>query len=199
MSDRAGTTVHVHGRDGVPTCTYCRGACRVAPAPSGGPDAPSELAVVCGGCQAHYHPDCLAELGACATIGCPAPLASRVRRVIVIEAPRCCRAGPSGGRVMLCDACGARWHADCLPRLQIDACCPGHGFAPEVAAGRARERGPRVGSERTCTACSATFQVQAATRYSPHCPSCRAWRNVVGLCIAAVILTLYAAAVIGAR
>ncbi len=183
--ERGGHTVHVHGREGVPACTYCRGECR---ATAGGRalDGDDE-GVVCGGCQAHYHADCLAELGACATLGCPAPRAGKARRVVVIQAPTCCRAsGSTSGRIMLCDACGRRWHEACISRLRVE-CCGGHGFSPEAASGRARDRGPRVGSERACDRCSATFRVEAATRYSPHCPSCRRFWNIVGLVLMVVL------------
>ena len=92
---------------------------------------------------------------------------------------------------MLCDACGGRWHDECLARRRIDACCPGHGFSPEQGLGRARDRGPRVGSRRGCAACAAIFTVQAASRYSPHCTTCRRRRNLVGLAFMALVLGGY--------
>ncbi|MCW8139361.1 MAG: hypothetical protein KIT58_10710 [Planctomycetota bacterium] len=158
MAGVGDTRVQVQPRDGERDCVYCRGAC-------------DDSDLTCDGCRASYHPDCLAELGACATLGCPRPRAGGRRR-IVVQPLRCCTSR-SDGRVVLCDACGGRWHEACL----VDRggrCCAGHGVTPEVVPGRARDRGPRPGEERECVGCRATFRVEAATRFSTRCRSCRA-------------------------
>lgn len=123
-----------------PSCSFCRGVVD-------GTDG----ALTCEGCQAVYHPDCLGELGACATLGCPRP-----------------RAGPR-------PAPGA------ARRIRIEA------------VGRSRQGGPRVGSERDCTTCSATFTVEARTRFSPLCLACRKRSNRVGLAIVGLAFMGYLA------
>jgi hypothetical protein len=170
------SNVRVQARDGsLPSCSFCRGVCD-------GPDA----GVTCAGCQAVYHPDCLGELGACATLGCPQPRAgARAVRQIKVPGVRCCHRPPAAGPIVLCDACGARWHSDCA-RGRRGACCAGHGFSPEQRLGRARQDGPRVGSERACTSCTATFTVEQKTRFSPLCLRCRRRWNKIGLLIVAL-------------
>ncbi|MCO5165076.1 MAG: PHD finger domain-containing protein [Planctomycetes bacterium] len=63
--------VVVQAREGRGACPYCRGDL--------GPD---ERLLVCEGCRATFHADCLRGLGRCATLGCggtrAVPVASRV-------------------------------------------------------------------------------------------------------------------------
>lgn len=197
-------SVRVQAREGsAPSCSFCKGDCD-------GPGDTPDAGVTCGGCQAVYHRDCLGELGACATIGCPRPIAgprvapaaapagAGVRR-IRIPGVRCCHRPVAGAAIALCDACGARWHADCaglaptgpLPRGRLGACCADHGFSPEQRLGRARQDGPRVGSERSCSTCGTAFTVEAGRRFSPLCGACR-WRsNLTGVAIVVAAMVGY--------
>jgi hypothetical protein len=59
-----------------------------------------------------------------------------------------------------------------------------------------RDDGPRVGSARACARCQATFRVERATRFSPHCPGCRRWHQVIGFSIMLGLLLLYIVAVV---
>jgi hypothetical protein len=78
------------------------------------------------------------------------------------------------------------------PRGRLGACCADHGFSPEQRLGRARQDGPRVGSERSCTSCETVFTVEAKSRFSPLCLRCR-WRsNLLGLAIVVAAVVSYA-------
>lgn len=175
--------IQVHARDGSSsTCSYCKGACDE-----------SDAGVTCGGCQAAYHPECLDELGACATPGCSQPRAGKpsapgVRRISV-PGVRCCHRPTTEGSIVVCDGCAARWHATCAGATaffaggRLGACCAGRGFSVERGPARARDHGPRVGSRRSCTSCGTTFTVEARRRFSPLCGGCRLRSNLLGLAI----------------
>ncbi len=116
--------VTVQARDGEGACPYCRAGF-----------APGERALVCEGCQAPYHEECMRhELGRCATLGCggrralpravggaaeapPRPV--EPRRPTATDRSRCAGCQEAlrvDEPVLVCASCRAEYHPPCAER-----------------------------------------------------------------------------------
>lgn len=173
----ASERVTVQEREGPARCGLCHA------------DIGHEPQETCAGCKATHHAECLRELGACGTLGCPSQDRAAARIRIEPGAPlRCCpgeRPWLGGSGVVACGGCGGRWHAACLGTR---GCCG--PVLPEQRP-RLRDQGPRVGSERPCTSCGATFRVRARARYSTHCEACAGRHARRGLLVILFVGALY--------
>lgn len=143
-------SVTVQARDGEEVCPYCRERL-----------APGERVLVCEGCQAPYHEECMRhELGRCATIGCAGrralPRAYGGDASATPAPPRTSPRSPPPDRnlcagchgalrlneqVLVCVGCRAEYHPACAGTLTG---CAHRGCASVEARRRTRgeEEGP---------------------------------------------------------